>query len=588
MSTTQHLPDAVKAPDAVDESRRDLLKLSLATGAAALVTGRASHAQTPPLLPPPSPPVQPWAEAIPAYTYQAKPTVSALTPVFREEANTAAGECGRADHQRFDEIYARPHEFYELHVREAFHTFNPAYPAQPIWGFDGQYPGPTFHARYGTPACVRLFNELPPYHVGYGTPEISVHLHNLHAASESDGFPGDFWSATKKGPTLTSPGRFKDHLYPNLYAGIDAYGGNGDYREALGTLWYHDHTMAFTAPNVVKGLAGFYILYDDLDSGNEQYDPNNPNALRLPSGNCDVPLIFQDMRFDSSGYQTFDQLSTEGTLGDQVVVNGKIKPFLNVARRKYRFRLLNGGPSRFYEFYLLRGSTVTPFTYIANDGNLLPAPLLSQSKVRLGVAERADIIVDFKNYPAGTELYLVNRLRQEKTRLPKDIKTPGDQILKFKVVGDALTDPSQVPTTLRPMPYPTPEEIAGAVRRTWNFDRSNGMWTINGQIFNVNSVRAKPKHDRAEIWTFRNLNDGWSHPIHVHFEEGQILSKTKNGVSVPIPAHERGRKDVFVLNEISSIEVFYRFRDFKGKYVMHCHNVIHEDHEMMLRFDVET
>lgn len=591
MSTLQDLPDAVKTPNTVDETRRDLLKISLATGAAALVTGRASHAQTTDPILPPSPPVTPWVEEIPDYTYKAKQPVSSLNPDFQEAANTAGGECGRANHQRFAEIYARPHEYYTLTAEEEEHTFNPAYPKQLIWGFDGKYPGPTFHARYGTPACVRLFNELPANHVGYGTPELSMHLHNLHTASESDGFPGDFWSATKNGPTLASPGSFKDHLYANFYAGYEKSretdpNAIGDPREALGTLWYHDHTMDFTAPNVVKGLAGFYLLYDELDSGNEN-DPN-PNALRLPSGDCDVPLIFQDMRFDSGGYQIFDQLSPEGILGDQVVVNGKIKPVLRVARRKYRFRLLNGGPSRFYEFYLLRGTTLRPFTYIANDGNLLPFPLMSQTKVRLGVAERADIIVDFSSYPAGTELYLVNRLRQEKTRLPKDVKEPGDQVLKFIVHGSSVADPSRVLTATTPLRALPPIDLAEVVqRRTWTFNRSNGMWTINGQHFNVNTVRANPKKGTAEIWTLRNLDDGWSHPIHIHFEEGRILSKTKNGVSVPVPAHERGRKDVYVLDEISTVEVFLRFRDFTGKYPMHCHNVIHEDHAMMLRFDIK-
>ena len=120
-------------------------------------------------------------------------------------------------------------------------------------------------------------------------------------------------------------------------------------------------------------------------------------------------------------------------------------------------------------------------------------------------------------------------------------------------------------------------------RRTWEFGRKNGVWTVNDQIFNVHSVSAKPKKGTAEIWTLRNTGGGWSHPIHIHFEEGRILKR--NGLAPP--AHERGRKDVYVLGPDQTVEIFLRFRDFKGKYLMHCHNLVHEDHAMMVRWDIE-
>lgn len=572
-----------------DQSKRDLLKLSLATGSV-LITGPASHAADPPPPPlaPPSPPVTPWLEEIPAYTYTPKATVPGLSPAPQEMANINAGEMGRNPLQKFDELYARGPVFYELHLREAMHTFHPEYPAQPIWGFGGTYPGPTFHSRYGTPAIVRLFNELPADHVGFGTPETTMHLHNLHTGSESDGFPGDYWSQTKKGPTVFAPGTYKDHFYPNVYAGYEKSretdpNAIGDPREALGTLWYHDHTLDFTGPNVVKGMAGFYLLFDELDSGNEN-DSNN-KALRLPSGNYDIPLIFQDMRFGADKRVTFDQLSPEGVIGDTVVVNGKIKPYLKVARRRYRFRLLDGGPTRWYEFYLMQGNSARPFTYIANDGNLLPFPLTNQIKVTLGVAERADIIVDFSGYQKGTVLYLVNRLKQDSTRGPDGSLTVGDQVLKF-IVGDFPPEPdaSRVLTSTTPLRELPPIDLNEVVvRRTWDFSRSNGMWVVNGQVFNVLNVRADPKKGTAEIWTLRNVDNGWSHPIHIHFEEGRIL--TRNGAAPP--PHERGRKDVYTLNKATTLEVFLRFRDFTGKYPMHCHNLVHEDHAMMVRWDIQ-
>jgi len=375
-------------------SRRSFLQGSAALTAAPLILAPSrSEAVVPP-----SPPTIAWQEFLPnepALLYG-----STLNPPPTELANTAAGEAGRPAHQRWAEFGPQA-EHYELHAaqREGW-VFNPAYPPQPVWTFqaavaDLSVLSPVVHSHYGHPMICRIYNDLPANHTGFGTPEISTHLHNAHVGSESDGFPGDYYSPTKAGPSLTAPGGFKDHLYSNIYAGYDELqNGIGDYREALGTLFYHDHTLDFTAPNIVRGLMGFFLLFDHLDSGNEK-DPN-PAALRLPSHPYDYPLSFCDRRFDPNGILYYDQVSPEGILGDKTIVNGKIQPVLRVARRKYRLRLLNGGPSRFYQFYLVRpNNVIQPFTYIANDGNLLDKPLLNQTNVRLGVAERADIVVDF-------------------------------------------------------------------------------------------------------------------------------------------------------------------------------------------------
>lgn len=583
-----------ETPQVVDESRRNLLKLSVIGGVAALAANKQVTAKevddSPAVIYPPSPPVLAWQESIPEYVYKAKQPIGELSPPPQQESNNGFGECGRDPIQGWDTFYGDDnHDTYELHVKEAMHVFNPAYPPQPIWGYDGMYPGPTFHARYGRTVLTRVFNELPQNHIGYGLPEISLHLHNLHTPSESDGFPGDYFSQNKAGPTLQSPGFFKDHCYPNVYAGFEESRQSdpnaiGDPREALGTLWYHDHTLDSTGANVLKGMAGFYLLFDEIDSGNEN-DFDNPKALRLPSGDYDVPIMFQDMHFDANGMQFYDQMSPEGVLGDQVVVNGKIKPFFKVARRKYRLRLLNGGPTRFYEFNLVHNGVAKPFIYIANDGNLLEKPLMNQTKVSLGMAERGDIIVDFSAYPIGTELYLVNRVAQNDTRKISGTKTPGDQVLKFIVDRNpAEPDNSRVLTATTLLRASPPIDLTKvSQRRSFVFDRKNGVWVVNDKIFNVNNAVAKPKLGSAEIWTLRNNGGGWAHPIHIHLEEGRILKR--NGVAPPI--HERGRKDVFVLKPNETIQLFIQFRDFKGKYVMHCHNLAHEDHAMMVRFDVE-
>jgi FtsP/CotA-like multicopper oxidase with cupredoxin domain len=538
---------------------------------------------------PPSPLTIPWVEQLPDAIIPIQ-ALSQPIPEHRVQADLEHGECGRDDHQRYDELCPAEPIMYELHAVQRTWVFNPALPAQPVWSYQPNVPAPDMFcpvlvARYGRPILLRMHNDLPLDHQGFGTPEISTHLHNLHAPSESDGFPGDYFSAEKSGPTLSAPGRYKDHFYPNICAGYDELGnGRGDPREALGTLFFHDHCLDFTAANVVRGLVGFYLLHDELDSGDEN-DPN-PDALRLPSGPYDYPLSICDRRFDLTGMLFFDQLNPEGTLGDKILVNGKVEPVLNVAARKYRLRLLNSGPSRFYALYLVDArNRVQSFTYIANDGNLLPAPLYNQTKVELGVAERGDIIVDFSQYPLGTELYLVNRLRQESTRGPKDIRAPGTPILKL-VVNRTAPDNSRIPARLRELRPITADELKNARVRRWVFGRKGGLWTVNERIFNVKKVSAEIRQGSCEIWDLVSPSGGWHHPVHIHFEEGRILSKVVDGKSVPVPAHERGRKDVFVLGEKSSMRVFLRFRDFAGKYVMHCHNMIHEDHMMMVRWDI--
>ncbi len=589
-----------------NESRRAFLKTTGATviAAPAILTSRKSMAQVVPGVAP-SPATTPWQVDLPD-AIEPLPQTDLLTDPNRIPqgvANTPYGECGRNNHQRWEEFFGNPQlqpdqaDTYELRVRENNnHSFHPDYPDQLVWTYEGvdgngqPYHNPTFFARYGRPVIVRLHNELPKDHEGFGTPEISMHLHNLHTPSESDGFPGDYFSPYKAGPTLTKPGNFKDQFYPNIYAGLDEFPKDadnpvgGDKREALGTLWYHDHTLDFTAANASRGMAGFYLLFDDLDSGNE--NDSNPAALRLPSHPYDYPLIFQDKRFDADGIHIFDQIDPEGTLGDKITVNGQIEPVLKVAKRKYRLRLLNAGPDRYYEFYLVNAAgTPQTFDYIANDGNLLPAPLRNQTRVRLGVAERGDIVVDFNRYALGTELYLVNRLVQTSTRGPGAVQAPGDRVLKI-IVNRTAVDNSRVPNILRPIRRPTAEEIAAAPVRRWTFARTNGLWTINSKLVNVKSPAARISKESMEIWDISNPNGGWSHPVHIHFEEGHILQRFVNGTAVAVPAHERGRKDVYNLGPNQRIRLFIRFRDFPGKYVMHCHNMIHEDHAMMVRWDI--
>src|SRR5262249_39289519 len=152
----------------------------------------------------------------------------------------------------------------------------------------------------------------------FALPSTTSHLHNAHTASESDGEPQDWIDS----------GEFWDHHYCN-------FPSNNNPLEKLTTLWYHDHRLDFTAANWYAGLAGFYLWFDEQDTGNEN-DP--PPAFGLPSGLYDVPMLLHDVLFDQNGQVVFDPLNTDGILGDKYTVNRIIQPFLRIERRKYRFR----------------------------------------------------------------------------------------------------------------------------------------------------------------------------------------------------------------------------------------------------------
>jgi FtsP/CotA-like multicopper oxidase with cupredoxin domain len=550
--------------------RREFFRL----GAAASVSGfMASHAidvGAKDIQPPATPP---YLEALPVY--RPKAAAVALNPPPQEYAH--AEEAGRDPHQGWQRW--PPQKAYLVEVKQASHSFHPHLPQQNIWGYDGMFPGPTIVCDEGEPVIVRYVNLLQRDVNSFGSPEISTHLHNAHAPSESDGYAGNYFSPTKAGPTLSRPGKFYDCHYPNAFAGSDRWPAtNGDWREGLGTMWYHDHREHFTAANVYKGLAGFYLAFDRVDSGNE--NDADPAALRLPSGVGvhDIPMIITDPKFDAGGLMIFDQFDTDGFLGNKIAVNGKISPYFKVASRKYRFRVLNGSAARFYHLSLRHRGNNLPFQVIANDGNLLPMAIRMNSFL-IAPAERIDIVVDFSSIEVGEQLFLVDHIVQDKGRGPEpDLSPKGNAIMRFDVNRTAV-DNSRVPPLLRALPDIDLKSVRK--RRHFEFERYNGVWRINDETFDVERPAFKVKRGDAEIWTLEGKGN-WHHPIHIHLEEGRILSR--NGRKPP--PYESGRKDVFVLNPGETMKVFVQFRDFTGKYMMHCHNTVHEDHGMMLRFDV--
>ena len=229
---------------------------------------------------PVSPPTTPFVE--PLFIPPIAQSVASLSPAPTVAPNIGAGEARTRNHQALTTL--PPVKFYEVHQREQLLSVHPDLPLQRMWTFNGTVPGQTYVARYGEPILVRNFNDLPNDNGGFGLQSVSTHLHNGHTPSESDGFPCDFFGQ----------GKFYDQHYPNVLAGFaSSHPPLGDIRESMSTLWYHDHRVDFTAQNVYKGLAGFYLLFNDFDTGNEN------TGFRLPTfPDFDIPMIFNDKNFD--------------------------------------------------------------------------------------------------------------------------------------------------------------------------------------------------------------------------------------------------------------------------------------------------
>ena len=521
--------------------------------------------------------------------------------------------------------------------------FHPGMPIQnptSVWTFNGTIPPKLVLGRYGEPLLFRHYNDLPVdvrQNGGFGRHTITTHEHNGHHGAENDGFTGAFFF----------PNQYYDYHWPIVLAGHysmntgatdrmasspDGSGGlvqvPGDWHETMSTHWFHDHMFSFTSQNVYKGNAAMFNIYSGLDRGNEAIDDGV--NLRLPSGTAkdwgnldyDVNLVVADKAFDQEGQLTFDIFNFDGFMGDVNTVNLAYNPYFEVERRKYRFRILNGSVARFYKIALANASGVAqPITQIGNDGNLLPNPVILFQLDEQGIAERYDIVIDFSQYQMGEKLHLVNlceHFDDTKGILdgtgPKKNLTLAEALsgasqdpcvgrfLEFRVVRNpAKPDLSRVPSTL--IPNPDLSSIPVARERTFVFGRGAkqttfdpetsffGPWGIstNGGeklAADFGRVSAAPRFGTREIWHLVNDGGGWDHPIHIHFEEGQILAR--DGSAARVPPWERGRKDVYRLRPGGSVTVTMQFRDWGGMFMEHCHNTTHEDNAMLLRWDIDS
>lgn len=427
----------------------------------------------------------------------------------------------------------------------------------PVFGYDGIFPGPTLETRRGEPVVVRHRNELPV--------PTTVHLHGGHTPPEHDGWPLDLVLPSGEPGEPGEPGGATHHG-----AVGERSAGTRDYRypmtQRAATLWYHDHRMDFTGPAVYRGLAGFHLVRDDAE-----------DALGLPGGERELPLLLCDRSFAADGSLRYPALDrtlrtvpgvepdwTEGVLGDVVLVNGAPWPVHEVDAARYRLRLLNAANARRFRLAL---QPALPLVQIGSDGGLLAAPV-PHTELDIAPGERFDVVVDFGPVPVGTAVDLVNRLGTGST----------GQVMRF-VVARRAREESRVPERLVELAPLVP--AAGAVTREFRFTRGrtgeHPGWRINGQPFDPAGSLADVPLGVVERWRFAT---DLHHPVHVHLDPFQVL---RRGGREP-GRYDSGWKDTVDLRPAEDVEVAVRFSDYSGRYLIHCHNLEHEDMAMMAAF----
>jgi spore coat protein A len=462
--------------------------------------------------------------------------------------------------------------YYEISMKEFRQKLHRDLPPTTLWGYDGKYPGPTIEAYRNQPVQVRWINDLRYVDTGlprtdhyfdvdtriHGpdmmgkTPRTVVHLHGGHVPSEYDGFPESTYVS----------GESRLYRYPNS--------------QLPATLWYHDHALGITRYNVMLGLAGLYLIRD-----------KNEEALHLPSGPYEVPLVIQDRSFNPDGSLRYPAQWTPMFLGDKVLVNGKVWPKLQVNRGKYRFRVLNGSNHRIFTLAL---SDHHPFQVIGGDGGLLTSPV-EVTQLVLGPAERADLVIDFEGYGPDSEVLLQDTLGAGQMD-PSD--PTASRIMKFVVSGTSgWTAP--VPPILSPVER-IPESQATRTRTfELRFDQNLQKFRLGD--FGWDEKTEFPTLGSTEIWEFANETPE-SHPMHMHLVMFQILDRSSfqvvDGKVVPgtdrrpPDPDEAGWKDTAIVKSHELLRVIMRFGPdgFLGDYVFHCHMLEHEDNDMMRQFTV--
>jgi spore coat protein A len=428
-------------------------------------------------------------------------------------------------------------------------------PKTPMWTYDGSYPGPTIRRPAGHDTKITFIDRLPK-----ADGKLSVHLHGDHHSSASDGQPDSHLIHHHGRRTYDFP--LTDHGRPER-AAFD---------------FYHDHRMNLTGRNNWHGLQGMFII-----------DDKRTRSLRLPRGKFDLPLQIADRSFTPDNRLTnpFPRHASmvtrgaqappgDGTVGNQILVDGRFAPYKYVSTHRYRLRLLNSSNFSTYDFALSDGR---PFVQIGTGDGLLPKPVIRQD-ILLGPAQRADVIVDFHG-----ELHqrVVLDTIAGGRKAPVGIGARSAEIMQFRVHRAAKRDRTRLPSRLEKPPAVSVPKRVSAV---WTFGlggtpKSGTYWTVNGKPFDPKRIDHVVRLGSTQTWLLRNLSP-ITHFIHIHEEQWHTVSRDGK----PPPAWERGLEDTWRLDPGERVKVAAKFTDYTGVFMLHCHMLAHEDHGMMAQFAV--
>lgn len=407
------------------------------------------------------------------------------------------------------------------------------------------YLGPIIRARTGHKVRIRFRNNLPE--------ESNVHWHGLYVPDYADGHP-----------------RF-------VAQSGEEYVYEFEVINRAGTYWYHPHPHQRTGAQVNAGMAGLFIVEDETE-----------DALDLPSGEFDLPLVLQDRRFDADNQLLYvnnmhDQ--TMGFRGNRILVNGKLDKTIRVATRPYRLRLLNGSNSR---IYILAWDDESPMKVIGTDGGLIERTVIKRY-ITFGPAERAELWVDFSDYEAGTKVSLVDL-------------GEGQPIIIATFSVDEVSDVRMtLPNTLREIDSIDPQQ-ASNIDNPRLFEFSMGRTpVINNQTYQIDAVADNEivRLGDTEIWQFTNNSQAGGmmslpHPVHIHGRQFQIIERTIDPDFVQQWAGiingylDYGWKDTFLLLPGETVRIVINFDNYEGIFVYHCHTLEHEDLGMMRNYQVKA
>jgi FtsP/CotA-like multicopper oxidase with cupredoxin domain len=503
------------------------------------------------------------------------------------------------------------------------------------------------------------FLETPgPY---TGPVPIVTHVHGaVGVGDESDGYP-EAWYLPAAGNIpagYATEGTWFDFFAGKAAASHGAAWGPGfatfQYPNLgrASTDWYHDHTLGMTRLNVYAGPAGFYIIRGGPDGDDAVIDTRTGGTASLPGPAPrendkfppnkhyrEIPIAIQDRSFNADGSlfypdtrAFFDEYAgpfipdtdvapfwNPEFFGNMTMVNGNTWPFQTVEQRRYRLRFLNGCQSRFLilDFDQIPGVEVWA---IGNEGGFLAAPVnltaTNGNRLLMGLAERADLIVDFTNVPLGS--YVLGNVGPDEPfgggvpGVDFDVADPAStgQVMEFRVVPAIDADDSTPPQFLQlPAVTPLPPETvtrplalleeesaftdgpAAALLGTVDGDPNAGPAGTMPQLW-ANDVTENPAVGATEVWELYNASAD-AHPIHIHELTFEVVNRQDidvaeeshavevvPGTEVGPESWETGFKDTVTAYPGQVTRVRARF-ETPGQFVWHCHILEHEDNEMM-------